>query len=565
MTAHRRLHGSFRLLVVSAVAACLAGGALPAVARQVAPSPAASAPILHGLDFASSGQCAGAFQISGTELCTHGADPIPRSIRERGGPQPMPPLALEETNGVGCDGDGTSGKRVQALYAYVASRQNRRAAYLGSFRGWAANVDAMFRDSAAETSGSRRLRWATNDCLLSVPAVAVSAAAETDFAALIHDLNELGYDRDDRKYLVWFDTNPSRSPICGIASMWLDDRPALNNSDLYRGYARVDYACWNWSEAHEIMHTLGAVQRSAPHASAGLHCTDEYDQMCYQDGSGVVMSYPCPARYERLFDCGHDDYFSTSVAPSTYLASHWNTANSSWLIGAPPTGDATAPVVEAPAASIVAGQTLTTTARVRVEWPASSDESGIAAYELQRRKGSGSWIYVPLAPPTATSTEVDIALGATHTFRLRATDGAGNVGAWATAPAAVLRQLEETAPEISYTDLFKRRALASASGGYVRKTAASGQMATLTFSGASVAWVTTTAADRGIAQVRIDNGEWQVVDLYGPALQARRVMLAAGLAPGEQTLEVGVTGERNSGATSARVDIDAFVIWAPVP
>ena len=36
------------------------------------------------------------------------------------------------------------------------------------------------------------------------------------------------------------------------------------------------------------------VQPDAPNATPGYHCTDEYDEMCYDDGSGSSMRSICP-------------------------------------------------------------------------------------------------------------------------------------------------------------------------------------------------------------------------------------------------------------------------------
>ena len=60
-----------------------------------------------------------------------------------------------------CDGDGTSGFRVQAMYVVEAGKTNRYATLLPSFKLWAAGIDDVVNRSAALTGGVRNIRFVT--------------------------------------------------------------------------------------------------------------------------------------------------------------------------------------------------------------------------------------------------------------------------------------------------------------------------------------------------------------------------------------------------------------------
>ena len=89
---------------------------------------------------------------------------------------------------------------------------------------------------------------------------------------------------------------------------------------------------------HELSHTLGAVQNSAPHSSGAGHCFDEWDVMCYDDDGpyfqqGGQRTFGCAGTEftDEKFDCGQDDYWNPSPAPGSYLATNWNEYDSVFL------------------------------------------------------------------------------------------------------------------------------------------------------------------------------------------------------------------------------------------
>ena len=292
----------------------------------------------------------------GRVLCTHGADPAPEGVDFRV-PQPLaapgraPGLIFDDppgnsptraaaAPGIGCYGDGQDGNRVQAIYAFPADRPDRYGQVVPSIRQWAAEMDAVFQSSAAQTGGTRRVRFVTDgNCGLVVSRVALSARGDDTFDATIAELALQGYSQSNRKYLVWMDS----TVLCGIGTYYADSRPTADNfnngrSGVPAAVARIDSGCWGLGsrgqsvEAHELMHSLGAVIPTAPNSTVNGHCNDDDDRMCYSDGSPLlVLRSVCPPDQEALFDCRHDDYFNTAPAPGSYLARNWNGANNSFL------------------------------------------------------------------------------------------------------------------------------------------------------------------------------------------------------------------------------------------
>ncbi len=206
-----------------------------------------------------------------------------------------------------------------------ADKPDRYAEMVPLIEGWAGDASRRVRESAAETGGFRDIAWVTSNCSLSVAHAVIPATADDDLGETADALADLGFDRSDRRYVMWVDANV----YCGIAYV----------SGLY---SRVDEGCFGYAELHELVHNLGGVSLSAPNTSGGWHCTDEWDDLCYSDSPlRPAMRLLCPPAHAALLDCNHDDYFSTSPRAGTFLsnAPGANTADSPFLVeadGAPP-------------------------------------------------------------------------------------------------------------------------------------------------------------------------------------------------------------------------------------
>jgi hypothetical protein len=292
--------------------------------------------IYDGLRVAKSGRCKGMLEVRAVPgACTHGPDAtfpgmsVSRPVTPKYAANTAASKTLAST--IVCDGDGQSGNRVQVLYVHGAGNADRYGQFLASFRGWAGEVDTIYNTSAAQTGGVRHVRFVTDSgCNVAVDDVSIDNGALNDFGNSVTAVQARGYNRTDRKYLMFVDANA----LCGIAYVLLDSSAGQSNgNNSGPSYARVDSGCWAGPPAaHELTHTMGAVMNDSPNHTAYGHCTDDYDIMCYQDGPGTVVRIVCGNQaQDNLLDCNHDDYFNTNPPAGSYLATHWNTANNRFL------------------------------------------------------------------------------------------------------------------------------------------------------------------------------------------------------------------------------------------
>jgi hypothetical protein len=98
----------------------------------------------------------------------------------------------------------------------------------------------------------------------------------------------------------------------------------------------------------------------------------------------------------------------------------------------------------------------------------------------------------------------------------------------------------------------------NASGGTYRYSIKKGAVASLTFTGTSIDWVTALGPAYGQAQVFIDGMSCGTVDLYAPSQQWQVKKSYTVLGAGAHTIRIQVLGTKNVAATGKAVLVDAF-------
>ncbi len=220
--------------------------------------------------------------------------------------------------------------------------------------------------------------------------------------------------------------------------------------------------------------------------------------------------------------------------------------------------DRSAPTATAPSLSLRSGVAITATAfPVTLAWTDNDAGVGIARYELAKSTDGGTvWTAVSTTLATASYATTVTASG-TVRFRVRAVDRAGNIGAWATGPVLTPSLVQQTSTFITYTGTWTSATSTSYSGGSVKYASVAGRAASYTFTGRSVAFVTTRAASRGSVKVYVDGVLSATVSTYS-ATTAYRVQVWAKTwtTSGTHTVKLVVVGT----AGHPHVDLDAISI-----
>jgi hypothetical protein len=253
------------------------------------------------------------------------------------------------------------------------------------------------------------------------------------------------------------------------------------------------------------------------------------------------------------------EYAATDPGPATITGAARGIAGTAAVTVA---ADTYPPVAKAPTAEIIDGRNLAAGAvPLLVSWPAATDKGrGVASYEVEQKAGSGTWTALAKTPASDRDVRAMLVPGHEYRFRVRATDAAGNIGAWIGGTTFRVGAVQELSSAIVRHGRWTRRYASSFYGGRALSSEGAGSSAAITFIGDQVAWITTVGPTRGVARIYLDGSLVGTVDLYAKTAATQRVAFAAAWsAAGRHTLEIRVVATPGR----PRVDVDAFVSTGP--
>jgi hypothetical protein len=315
------------------------------------------------------------------------------------------------------DAPGAAGDapHIKAVYAYASDVGDRFGLFGSAIQRYTKAAAAKVALSSDKTLRLDRGSTCGN-AFLDIQTVALGhPVAAYATRSVLDDIESHLPDRPGVNYLIFVDF--ALPVLSAAAGTWApDDSPWATNVANVGGHSRYAYlegggvdffgteqlaSQYADQVLHEVLHTLGAVQPSAPHFSGGAHCYELYDVMCYtpKDGTPDVFLRNCeiigaPPNPGKPLDCGGDDYFNPSPAPGSYLAAHWNLYDSGFLCTLARCDQAPAPPTARLAVVAGDGQSVTVSAA------SSSDPDGAVVSYVWDLDGDG--VYDTAGPAART-------------------------------------------------------------------------------------------------------------------------------------------------------------------
>ena len=103
--------------------------------------------------------------------------------------------------------------------------------------------------------------------------------------------------------------------------------------------------------------------------------------------------------------------------------------------------------VQAPTAPGGLTATATSGSQINLVWTAATDDVGVTAYRVERCQGVACTAFAQIAAATTvTFSDTGLAAGVSYSYRVRASDGAGNLGAYSNVATATTLMADTTPP-----------------------------------------------------------------------------------------------------------------------
>jgi hypothetical protein len=274
-----------------------------------------------------------------------------------------------------------------------------------------------------------------------------------------------------------------------------------------------------------------------------------------QGAKGLVTTDGATVTYDPRGCATGTDAFSYTVSDGQASA----TKSAFVTIARPGTNGLSAgPVTDTPSAVLVAGSTIASTTPIRLSWcGVTKSGTSVKAYRLQQSTNGGTtWPSTLASATTTASRTINAAVRTTYRWRVRTTDSAGRVGAYAASASSRIGRYQDSSTAIAYSSGWRSSSTSTASGGAVRFASRAGASAVIMLTNVrQVGFVGPRSSTRGSFRVFVDGVLVATVSERASTAASRRVLYVRSLTSG-----AGVTHRIELRAVgNGRIDLDAIL------
>jgi hypothetical protein len=255
--------------------------------------------------------------------------------------------------------------------------------------------------------------------------------------------------------------------------------------------------------------------------------------------------YPVGGGWELLPGNGQRTIFAKWVDQ----AGNWSEIVSATVTVDDSLGHVTVPDSEPPPGGTIESGRLP----LRVAFTGAESGEVVTGYEVQESVDGAPF---KLAALVDGSAHRRVRAGHTYRYRVRALDGAGGHGPWATQTRGVsVSGFQQSSSRVVYRGTWRTRLVASAWRGVVVRATGHGASASIRTTSQAIAWVARSGPRLGKATVWVDGRKVATVNLYSATWSGPKVVWAADwVATKARTVMVRVVGT----AGHPGVEIDGF-------
>ncbi len=226
---------------------------------------------------------------------------------------------------------------------------------------------------------------------------------------------------------------------------------AFNVAASYPDIRIVEYA---GADAANPLDVGGGSTGTSPNSTTSLTTTNANDIIVSANYIEHSTSGSGPGFTTRMITQPNADILEDELLTSTgtYSASAPLSQSGWWVMDAAAFRQASSSDTQPPTAPSNVGATAISSAQINLSWTASSDNVGVAGYKVERCSGSSCTNFVQIATPSGTTyNDTGLAPSTAYSYRVRATDAAGNLSSYSNVASA--NTLADTTPPTAPSSL----------------------------------------------------------------------------------------------------------------